>query len=95
MQTRGTKFCKFQSAKLQELPDQVPVGHVPRCIDVQIRGSLTRIMLPGSYVSAVATRFCCLHGKLSMLLLGDIVTLSGIFLPARNTVSHGDGHSRV
>ena len=53
MQTRGTKFCKFQSAKLQELPDQVPVGHVPRCIDVQIRGSLTRIMLPGNYGSEI------------------------------------------
>ena len=47
-QTRGTRFCKFQSAKLQELPDQVPVGHVPRCISVQIRGSLTRTMLPGT-----------------------------------------------
>eukprot|EP01031_Cornospumella_fuschlensis_P045566 gene45566-55771_t len=30
LQTRGSKFVKFQELKLQELPDQLPMGHVPR-----------------------------------------------------------------
>ena len=38
MQTRGSKFVKYQELRLQELPDQVPVGHIPRAITVQCRG---------------------------------------------------------
>jgi len=41
-QTRGSKFSKFQEIKLQELPNQVPIGHIPRCMNVHIKGDLTR-----------------------------------------------------
>jgi hypothetical protein len=34
--TRFCKFVRFQSIKIQELPDQVPVGHTPRCVFVTI-----------------------------------------------------------
>ena len=37
MQTRGSRFVKYQEVRLQELPDQVPVGHIPRSMTVQCR----------------------------------------------------------
>ena len=47
MQTRGSKFVKFQELKLQEMPDQVPIGHIPRTMTIHVRGELTRACLPG------------------------------------------------
>ena len=51
LQTRGSKFVKFQELKLQELPGQVPMGHVPRSLTVHCRGELTRIASPGNEVT--------------------------------------------
>ncbi|KAL4566956.1 hypothetical protein LXL04_022526 [Taraxacum kok-saghyz] len=52
------KFCLMQDAKLQELTEHVPKGHIPRTMTVHFRGELTRKVSPG-----------------------DVVELSGIFLP--------------
>ena len=43
-QTRGSKFVKYQEMKVQELPEQVPVGHIPRSMTVVARGELTRMV---------------------------------------------------
>eukprot|EP00941_MAST-03F_sp_MAST-3F-sp1_P004823 g4823.t1 len=51
MQTRGSKFVKFQTLKMQELPDQVPVGHIPRSLTIHMRGELTRRTMPGDQVT--------------------------------------------
>lgn len=51
LQTRGSKFVKFQEVKLQELPGQVPMGHVPRSMSVHCRGELTRLASPGDVVT--------------------------------------------
>jgi DNA replication licensing factor MCM7 len=51
MQTRGSKFVKFQEARIQELPDQVPMGHIPRCMTVHLRGEATRTCSPGDVVT--------------------------------------------
>jgi hypothetical protein len=51
LQTRGSKFVKFQELKLQELPNQVPMGHVPRSMSVHCRGELTRLCCPGDVVT--------------------------------------------
>jgi len=50
MQTRGSKFVKFQEVKIQELPDQVPTGHIPRMMTVHLTGELTRACGPGDEV---------------------------------------------
>ncbi|KAF9535247.1 minichromosome maintenance protein mcm7p [Crepidotus variabilis] len=50
MQTRACRFSPFQELKIQELPDQVPVGHIPRSMTVHVNGSLTRMMNPGDVV---------------------------------------------
>ncbi|KAI0748473.1 MCM-domain-containing protein [Daedaleopsis nitida] len=50
MQTRGSRFSPFQEVKIQEMADQVPVGHIPRSMTVHVHGSLTRQMNPGDIV---------------------------------------------
>uniref|UniRef100_A0A7S4FAD0 DNA replication licensing factor MCM7 n=1 Tax=Chrysotila carterae TaxID=13221 RepID=A0A7S4FAD0_CHRCT len=62
LQTRGSKFDKFQEIKIQEEADEVPTGHVPRLMTVHLCGELTRACSAG-----------------------DIVTVTGIFLPQVST----------
>ncbi len=51
MQTRGSKFVKYQELRIQELPDQVPVGHIPRAMNIHCSGELTRLCGPGDVVT--------------------------------------------
>ncbi|GBG28013.1 DNA replication licensing factor, putative [Hondaea fermentalgiana] len=53
LQTRGSKFVKFQEIKIQEAPDQVPIGHIPRSMTVHAKGSCTRQCSPGDCVEVV------------------------------------------
>ncbi len=62
LQTRGSKFVKFQELKIQELARNVPVGHIPRSMTIHAYGENTRLVLPG-----------------------DQVSVSGIFLPVPHT----------
>ena len=66
MQSRGCKFIKYQEIKIQELSEEVPIGHVPRSLTIQVRGELTKQTTPG-----------------------DIVVISGLFLPTPQTMSFG------
>jgi DNA replication licensing factor MCM7 len=50
LQTRGSKFVKFQEIKIQEHSDQVPVGHIPRTLTIICRGEQTRLSQPGDHV---------------------------------------------
>jgi len=52
------QFVKFQELRLQELAEDVPMGHIPRCMTAVVKGELVRGVSPG-----------------------DIVEISGIFLP--------------
>jgi DNA replication licensing factor MCM7 len=51
LQTRGSKFVKFQDVRIQEPAEHVPVGHVPRTMTVHITGELTRLCAPGDTVT--------------------------------------------
>ena len=42
LQTRGSKFMKFQVIKLQELANEVPAGHIPRTMTVYARENCTK-----------------------------------------------------
>jgi DNA replication licensing factor MCM7 len=48
--TRASKFLPFQEIKIQEMADQVPVGHIPRTLTIHAHGSLTRQVNPGDVV---------------------------------------------
>lgn len=62
MSTRASKFNAFQDCRIQELSQQVPVGHIPRTLTAHVNGALVRTLSPG-----------------------DVVDLTGIFLPAPYT----------
>src|SRR5277367_5117453 len=48
--TRASKFLPFQEVKIQEMADQVPVGHIPRTLTTHCNGNLTRQINPGDVV---------------------------------------------
>ena len=48
--TRASKFLPFQEVKIQEMADQVPVGHIPRQLTIHCHGALTRKINPGDVV---------------------------------------------
>lgn len=50
LQSRGSRFLKFQEARIQELTDQVPMGHIPRSMTVNLYADLCRTCNPGDHV---------------------------------------------
>lgn len=50
LQTRGSKFQRHQEARIQELTDQVPMGHIPRGMNVVLVSDLVRTVQPGDQV---------------------------------------------
>lgn len=50
-QVRASKFVAFQEVRVQEMTDQVPVGHIPRTMSVHLRGHLARKLSPGDIVN--------------------------------------------
>lgn len=50
LQSRGSRFLKFQEARIQELTDQVPMGHIPRSMAVHLIGDMTRQVSPGDQI---------------------------------------------
>lgn len=50
MQTRASKFIKFQEVKVQELAEQVPMGHIPRTMTIYCYEDTCRQVNPGEVV---------------------------------------------
>ncbi|KAF2725429.1 MCM-domain-containing protein [Polychaeton citri CBS 116435] len=50
LSTRASKFLPFQEVKIQEMADQVPVGHIPRQLAIHCHGALVRQLNPGDVV---------------------------------------------
>lgn len=50
LSTRASKFLPFQEVKVQEMSDQVPVGHIPRQLTVHCHGAVTRLINPGDVI---------------------------------------------
>mmetsp|Transcript_56243 Transcript_56243/g.158517 ORF Transcript_56243/g.158517 Transcript_56243/m.158517 type:complete len:802 (+) Transcript_56243:62-2467(+) len=48
---RTCKFSKYQEMRVQEMSGHVPVGGVPRGIDVVLSGDLCRTVLPGDAIT--------------------------------------------
>lgn len=51
LQTRGSKFVRFQELKIQENSADVPEGHVPRTLTVHCKGANTRTVTAGDHIS--------------------------------------------
>ncbi|KAI3395424.1 hypothetical protein diail_1353 [Diaporthe ilicicola] len=48
--SRASKFLPFQEIKVQELPEQVPIGQIPRSLTVSAYGTAVRKINPGDVV---------------------------------------------
>ncbi|HEW93398.1 MAG TPA: minichromosome maintenance protein MCM [Thermoprotei archaeon] len=48
-----TKFIDIQFARIQERPDELPPGQIPRFIDIYIESPMTEKAYPGEYVRIV------------------------------------------
>jgi len=48
--TRASKFLPFQEVKIQEMADQVPIGHIPRTLTILCHGALVRRINPGDVI---------------------------------------------
>ncbi|KAK6644660.1 Mcm2-7 hexameric complex component [Polyplax serrata] len=70
LQTRGSKFVKFQEICIQEPSDVVPVGHIPRSISVFCKGENTRLVLPGDHVAVTGIFLPLLRNGFSQLREG-------------------------
>ena len=75
MRTRGSRFIKYQELRIQELPDQVPVGHIPRSVTVHCRYGMYCVVLS----------LCCSGERTRQCGPGDIVTIDGVFLTVTHT----------
>lgn len=51
LQTRGSKFVRFQELKIQEQSADVPAGHVPRTVTIHCKGENTRKVTAGDHIS--------------------------------------------
>ena len=89
LQTRACKFSKFQEVKIQEMSEDVPIGHIPRTMTVQARGA-AGIRARTARASAwgerpppsLAAAFPQVKGELVRSMSpGDMVEITGLFLP--------------
>nr|UPN66600.1 DNA replication licensing factor MCM7 [Colaphellus bowringi] len=84
LQTRGSKFVKFQEIKIQEHSDQVPVGHIPRTLSIFCRGEVTRQALPGDHIAVTGVFLPLIKQGYSQLRGG---LLSETYLEAHKIVT--------
>ncbi|RWS14280.1 DNA replication licensing factor mcm7-like isoform X1 [Dinothrombium tinctorium] len=83
MQTRGSRFVKFQELKVQEHSDQVPIGNIPRSITIMAKGEQTRKALPGDHVCITGIFLPALKTGFKQLIGG---LLSETFLEAHRII---------
>lgn len=83
LQSRGSKFLKCQELRLQEHSDQVPVGHLPRCLAVELLGENTRLAQPGDHVAISGVFLPALQPGFRQLAQG---LLSETFLEAHHVL---------
>ncbi|KAM4643497.1 LOW QUALITY PROTEIN: DNA replication licensing factor MCM7-like [Amazona ochrocephala] len=83
LQTRGSRFVKYQELRMQEHTDQVPVGHLPRSITVALYGDNTRVAQPGDHVRVTGVFLPLLKGGFQQVAQG---LLSETFLEAHQVV---------
>ncbi|RNA27725.1 DNA replication licensing factor mcm7 [Brachionus plicatilis] len=83
LQTRGSKFVKFQEIKIQEHSEQVPVGNIPRAITIHAKGETTRLCRPGDHVSVTGIFMPVLKTGFSQMSQG---LLADTYIEAHNIV---------
>ncbi|EQC41872.1 minichromosome maintenance protein 7 (cell division control protein 47) [Saprolegnia diclina VS20] len=92
MQTKASKFQKFQEVKFQELPDQVPMGHIPRSLTVYLRGELTRSCEPGALITICGIFLPLPYSPQRQMQVGLITET---YLEAMHVINHKKRYSAM
>ncbi|RLN93278.1 hypothetical protein BBJ28_00012583 [Nothophytophthora sp. Chile5] len=92
LQTKASKFDKYQEVKFQELPDQVPMGHIPRALTVYLRGELTRSCEPGALITICGVFLPLPYSAQRQMQMG-LVTET--YLEATDVVNHKKRYSAM
>ncbi|XP_054153446.1 DNA replication licensing factor mcm7-A-like [Oppia nitens] len=83
LQTRGSKFVKFEEMRIQEHSQHVPIGNLPRSITIIARGQQTRLALPGDHVTVTGVFLPIARTGFRQLVAG---LLSDTFIEAHRVV---------
>lgn len=85
LSTRASKFLPFQEVKVQEMADQVPVGHIPRMLTVHCHGTLTRQINPGDVIDVAGIFLPTPYTGFKAIRAG---LLTDTYLEAQNVRQH-------
>ncbi|KAH8657561.1 MCM2/3/5 family-domain-containing protein [Tricladium varicosporioides] len=83
--TRASKFQPFQEVKIQEMADQVPVGHIPRMLTILCHGALVRRINPGDLVDVAGIFLPTPYTGFKAIKAG---LLTDTFLEAQHVIQH-------
>lgn len=86
LQTRGSKFEKFQELKIQELSKSVPTGSIPRSMTVYAIGEVTRAAAPGDQVTVTGVYLPIVKNGYAALRGGGLI--SDTYLEAQHIEKH-------
>lgn len=92
LQTKASKFDKYQEVKFQELPDQVPMGHIPRSLTVYLRGELTRTCEPGALITICGIFLPLPYSAQRQMQMGLITET---YLEATDVINHKKRYSAM
>jgi DNA replication licensing factor MCM7 len=70
MQVKSSRFVSFQEIKIQEPSDQVPIGHVPRTMNITAKGINTRKCAPGDIITCTGVYMPQLYQGFQAMRLG-------------------------
>jgi DNA replication licensing factor MCM7 len=92
LSTRASKFLPFQEVKIQEMADQVPVGHIPRQLTIQCRGALVRKINPGDVVDVAGIFLPTPYTGFKAIRAG---LLTDTYLEAQHVMQHKKAYDDI
>ncbi|CAN6674775.1 DNA replication licensing factor Mcm7p [Trichomonascus vanleenenianus] len=92
MSTRASKFLPFQDLKIQEMADQVPIGHIPRTLTVHLTGELVRSCNPGDVVDIAGVFLPTPYTGFRAIRAG---LLTDTYLEAQHVVQHKQQYNEL
>jgi len=89
---RTCKFVRFQEVRVQEMSQHVPVGGVPRSMNVVLGGDLTRTILPGDAVTITGVY---VPRQLPWFQARQKGTMQEMYIDAHHIFKHKTGYNET
>lgn len=89
---RASKFSAFQEVKIQEMADQVPVGHIPRQLTILCHGTLVRRINPGDVIDCAGVFLPTPYTGFKAIRAG---LLTDTYLEAQHVIQHKKAYEEL